>query len=88
MGCRFPGADSPQEFWELLYSGKDAISDTSDRFTESEISTRGGFVPHLKEFDASFFRIAPREATSLDPQQRLLLEVSWSALENAAIPAD
>ncbi len=92
LGCRFPGANNPQEFWELLYSGKDAVSDTSDRLqldtSTPDYISRGGFVPHLKEFDASFFRIAPREAASLDPQQRLLLEVSWESLENAAIPAD
>ena len=93
LGCRFPGADNPEEFWELLYSGKDAVSDTSDRLKLHNAATpdyisQGGFVPHLKEFDASFFRIAPREAASLDPQQRLLLEVSWQSLENAAIPAN
>ena len=100
IGCRFPGADNPEEFWQLLQNGKDAIVETpaerwdkSDYYAQPSTSakictTYGGFVPHLKEFDASFFRIAPREAASLDPQQRLLLEVSWEALENAAIPAD
>ena len=92
LGCRFPNASNPQEFWQLLYDGKDAIS-TSDRISLQDAATpdyisQGGFVPHLKEFDASFFRIAPREATRLDPQQRLLLEVSWESLEDAAIPAD
>lgn len=101
IGCRFPGADNPEEFWQLLQNGKDAIVETPlERWDKSDYyaqkpstpgkicTTYGGFVPHLKEFDASFFRIAPREAVSLDPQQRLLLEVSWEALENAAIPAD
>ncbi len=101
IGCRFPGAGNPEEFWQLLQNGKDAIVETSaERWDKSDYyaqkqstlskicTTYGGFVPHLKEFDASFFRIAPREAVSLDPQQRLLLEVSWEALENAAIPAD
>ncbi len=94
MGCRFPGADNPEEFWQLLKEGKDAVTEISDerweklKYYDTQFTTYGGFVPHLKEFDASFFRIAPREAASLDPQQRLLLEVSWEALENAAIPAD
>ncbi len=101
MGCRFPGANSPEEFWQLLEGGQDAITTVpSERWQQSEYyseqpyvpgkicTTEGGFVPHLKEFDASFFRIAPREASSLDPQQRLLLEVSWEALENAAIPPE
>ena len=84
MGCRFPGANNPEEFWQLLEDGRDAI--TND--LEKTRTGYGGYVPYLKEFDASFFRIAPREAASIDPQQRLLLEVSWEALENAAIPPD
>jgi acyl transferase domain-containing protein len=99
MGCRFPGgADSPEAFWNLLRDGIDAIAEVpknrwdidayydSNPDTPGKICNRyGGFVSHLQEFDAQFFRIAPREALSLDPQQRLLLEVSWEALENAAI---
>ena len=93
MGCRFPGANNPAEFWQLLRDGKNAITTTPvqrwDKSDENDRAiARGGFVPHLKEFDASFFRISPREAVSIDPQQRLLLEVSWEALENAAIPAN
>jgi acyl transferase domain-containing protein len=99
MSCRFPGgADCPAAFWQLLHEGIDAIdripSDRwniqdyydSDPKAPGKMYVRdGGFVPHLKEFDAQFFRISPKEALSLDPQQRLLLEVSWEALENAAI---
>ena len=92
MSCRFPGANNPEEFWQLLQNGRDAITDVPqdrwDRDISPEQITQGGFAPHLKEFDPSFFRIAPKEAVSIDPQQRLLLEVSWEALENAAIPAD
>ena len=100
MGCRFPGADSPEAFWQLLHHGVDAIAQVPpDRWdadayydpnpdTPGKICTRdGGFVPHLQEFDAQFFRISPREACSLDPQQRLLLEVGWEAVENAGIAA-
>ena len=97
MGCRFPGgANEPAAFWQLLHDGVDAITEVpkerwdldayydSEPNTPGKISTRyGGFVPNLYEFDAKFFRIAPREAVSLDPQQRLLLEVVWETLENA-----
>jgi 3-oxoacyl-[acyl-carrier-protein] synthase II len=99
MACQVPGANNPEEFWQLLQEGKDAITSVpDDRWNaqdgdlgntfEKIHTTYGGFVPHLKEFDSSFFRIAPKEAMSIDPQQRLLLEVSWSALENAAIAAE
>lgn len=98
LGCRFPGANDPEEFWQLLRDGKDAISTVpKDRWSLEDYydpnpdtpgkmySRHGGFVKPLREFDAQFFGISPREATSLDPQQRLLLEVSWEALENSAI---
>jgi 3-oxoacyl-[acyl-carrier-protein] synthase II len=98
MGCRFPGVDTLDDFWALLHAGKDAITEipgdrwnlnqyySPDPNAPGKMYTRhGGFVPHLHDFDAAFFRIAPREAASLDPQQRLLLEVSWEALEQGGI---
>jgi 3-oxoacyl-[acyl-carrier-protein] synthase II len=98
MGCRFPGASNPEEFWQLLSLGIDPISEIPrERWdveayyhpnpdTPGKMCTRhGGFVNHLDEFDANFFNLSPREAVSLDPQQRLLLEVTWEALEHAAI---
>ncbi len=101
MGCRFPGAENLVAFWQLLQQQQDAITDIpADRWDLAKYcaldpgqpgtmqTQHGGFVPHLFEFDAPFFRIAPREAISLDPQQRLLLEVSWEALEHAGLAAD
>lgn len=102
LGCRFPGkVETPEQFWQLLQTQTDAITAIPrDRWCSQEfhhkdpslpgkiITHHGGFVPNLYDFDAKFFRIAPREATSLDPQQRLLLEVSWEALENAGLAAD
>ena len=98
LSCRFPQADSPQAFWELLRNGVDAITEVpSDRWDVDEfhadepaagkVTTRfGGFLDNVDLFDPAFFGISPREAARMDPQQRLLLEVSWEALENAFIP--
>jgi acyl transferase domain-containing protein/acyl-CoA synthetase (AMP-forming)/AMP-acid ligase II/pimeloyl-ACP methyl ester carboxylesterase/acyl carrier protein len=86
MGCRFPGAKNPQKFWELLHSGKDAISQVKeDRWQGKEW---GGFLERVDLFDPKFFGISPRETQRMDPQQRLLLEVSWEAIEHAGIAAD
>ncbi|MBQ1076839.1 KR domain-containing protein, partial [Micromonospora sp. C31] len=32
MGCRLPGADSPEEFWSLLVEGRDAVGPFPDRW--------------------------------------------------------
>ncbi|MBD2411750.1 hypothetical protein FACHB389_32915 [Nostoc calcicola FACHB-389] len=99
MGCRFPGgANNPQQFWEILQKGIDAITEIPsqrwnlDNYFDSKPETpgkmytrHGGFIADIDQFDAQFFGISPREAVSLDPQQRILLEVSWEALENAAV---
>jgi len=99
MGCRFPGGvENPDDFWQLLSQGIDAITEIpKDRFNIDKFyhpepgvpgkiySRHGGFIGHLQEFDADFFGISPREAVSIDPQQRILLEVAWEALENAGM---
>ncbi|MBE9029051.1 hypothetical protein IQ266_04660 [filamentous cyanobacterium LEGE 11480] len=93
IGCRFPGASTPDEFWKLLQNGVDAVTQPpTDRIgiNYSNLgsgldakSTWGGFLKEIDQFDPRFFGITPAEATLLDPQQRLLLEVTWNALEDA-----
>jgi acyl transferase domain-containing protein/acyl-CoA synthetase (AMP-forming)/AMP-acid ligase II len=94
IGCRFPGADGPSAFWQMLCDGTDAVVDASENRWSAESSVNmtsraGGFLDHVDRFDAKFFGISPREASRMDPQQRLLLEVAWEALEDAGqVPDD
>ncbi|MCG8917163.1 SDR family NAD(P)-dependent oxidoreductase [Actinokineospora sp. PR83] len=91
VGCRLPGARSPEELWRLLVAETDATGDIpADRGWDLEhpvpISTRrGGFLADAGDFDADLFGIRPREAEAMDPQQRLLLELAWEVFERAGL---
>lgn len=69
LACRFPGAASPREFWDLIRDGREATRLPGD----------------VAEFDADFFNLSPREACAMDPRQRLALELTWEAFEDAFV---
>ncbi|OBA69064.1 polyketide synthase [Mycobacterium sp. 1554424.7] len=100
LATRLPGdMNSPEETWQALIEGRDAITDLpegrweefldeprlAERITKAR--TRGGYLKDIKGFDSEFFAIAKTEADNIDPQQRMALELTWEALEHARIPA-
>jgi acyl transferase domain-containing protein/acyl carrier protein len=98
MSCRFPGSDTPVEFWNNLAAGRSLLK----TFTDEELRNTG--VPeavlhdpayvktmgvlHDKDcFDRGFFRYGQEEAAFMDPQIRIFHELCWKALEDAGYAA-
>jgi acyl transferase domain-containing protein/acyl-CoA synthetase (AMP-forming)/AMP-acid ligase II/acyl carrier protein len=94
IGCRFPGAIGPEEFWRNLRDGVESLTFFSDRelasagvdatvFRDPNFVRAGMLLEDADKFDADFFGLSRHEAEVLDPQHRLFLECAWEALEDA-----
>lgn len=91
MACKFPGADSIDEFWRIIAAGTSMCEQMpSERFSmdglrrsTDKLKFWGNFISDIDAFDHKFFRKSSREAASMDPQQRLLLQVAYQAMESA-----
>ena len=97
MGCRFPGADNLQDYWQLLVDARRQFHavpterwdhsryfDAQDRKAVGKSYTdQVSYLDSIDDFDASYFRMPPRRVRTMDPQQRLLLTVTRDALQDA-----
>ncbi|MFY1632285.1 SDR family NAD(P)-dependent oxidoreductase [Solwaraspora sp. WMMB335] len=88
MACRLPGAADPVAFWDLLSSGRSAVTEVpAGRWpATSQLPRgvrRGGFLDQVDLFDPEFFGVSRRQAGAMDPRQRLMLELAWETLEDA-----
>ncbi len=94
MAGRFPGAKTPDEFWQNLRDGVESIVPYDDDAlraagVDEKTLRHPGYVKsgaplgEMEMFDAPFFGLGPQDAAIMDPQHRHFLEVSWEALESA-----
>ncbi|GAB5355200.1 hypothetical protein AAMO2058_000185600 [Amorphochlora amoebiformis] len=96
MAGRWPGAETPDEFWGILQKSTDSFVDLSstemtsagvprELFERKEFVRRAACVPPkcVEFFEPEFFSMGKGEAKLTDPNQRVLLEVSYEALESA-----
>jgi acyl transferase domain-containing protein/surfactin synthase thioesterase subunit len=99
ISCRFPNADSIQDFWSLLVNRKHTISEIpkerwdADRLYDAELGAdrkthqrEASLLKNIHDFDPLFFNISPAEAIEMSPTQKLMLELSWEAIESSTIP--
>ena len=91
IDVRCAGANSADQLWELLSSGRSAVVPVPpDRKhflgrLHDQRTHWAGLLDDMDRFDAEFFGVSPREAQFFDPQLRLFLEVAWGALEDAGV---
>ncbi|MFV0607169.1 MAG: amino acid adenylation domain-containing protein [Niabella sp.] len=91
MECKFPGAETIEQFWENLLTGKETVTFFTDEDLDSSLShaekenpdyvKARGILNNTDLFDADFFGIHPKLAELMDPQQRFFLELSRNVLE-------
>ncbi|MFK8849099.1 beta-ketoacyl synthase N-terminal-like domain-containing protein [Streptomyces sp. Ac-502] len=94
VGCRFPEAATPEEFWSNLDKGVVSLRDipaedlrrcgvSPEAAAAPGFVTRSGWIEDPELFAAEFFGCTPVEAELIDPQQRLFLEACRDGLERA-----
>ncbi|MFJ6821157.1 amino acid adenylation domain-containing protein [Streptomyces niveus] len=88
MACRFPGATTPDEFWQNLVGGVSSVGPApegkrgwSHLWSDAD-EVPMAWVDGAEYFDAARFGLTDREARRMDPLQRTLLSVTAEALES------
>ncbi|MEQ1977617.1 thioester reductase domain-containing protein [Xenorhabdus sp. SGI240] len=86
ISCAFPGADSKDEFWQMIKDHKVVTSLDPVTVLNHKIAAEG-VLKDAYSFDAPYFNLSPRDAKLTDPQLRKLLEHSVLALYDGNITA-
>ncbi|XP_060517485.1 fatty acid synthase-like isoform X2 [Cylas formicarius] len=88
---KFPNCDNIQQFKENLFNKTDMVSSEHKRWDiiDPDVPSRMGNLLGIDKFDAGYFGIHHRQATSMDPMIRLILERVVEAIFDAGLnPSD
>lgn len=97
MSLKFPMADNAEEYWSNIRNGLDCVTllpETRQEDVRRYIKFKnipvnaveydtGAFLERIDEFDNSYFRIPPKEASLTDPNHRLFLQAAVEAIIDA-----
>jgi malonyl CoA-acyl carrier protein transacylase len=100
LGCRFPDANSVDEYWSNILAARSSITEVpADRWdpalfwdADAEVPDKtyakiGAFLKDFR-FDAKRFRIPPKVVGQVDPVQQITLACVADALEDAGLQVD
>lgn len=83
LSCRFPGADSLEDYWRILSEGRSAIRQVPYERWGHSTPYYAGMLDDISSFDPSFFLIPHEDARAMDPQALLVLEESLKLICHA-----
>lgn len=83
MACRFPGAPDLEAYWNLLASGRSAISPVPPERFGYASAFSAGLLESINRFDPDFFRISENDARLMDPQALVVLEETLMLFSHA-----
>ncbi|WP_232035849.1 SDR family NAD(P)-dependent oxidoreductase [Methylomusa anaerophila] len=76
LACRFPGANSLEEYWQLLAEGRSAIRSVPEERWGYLNNFSAGLVDNITQFDAKLFMMPEKDVRAMDPQALVILEES------------
>ncbi|KAI8961031.1 hypothetical protein F5Y11DRAFT_367017 [Daldinia sp. FL1419] len=92
MSIKVAGAETLDEFWDLLVSAKSQHKEVPKERFSFETAFRevdpkrkwfGNFIENADKFDHKFFKKSARESSTMDPQQRQFLQCAYQAVEQS-----
>ncbi|ABQ27263.1 beta-ketoacyl synthase N-terminal-like domain-containing protein [Geotalea uraniireducens] len=79
LSCRFPGAETLDQYWSLLSQGRSAIRAVPRERWGYSNAFHAGLLDDITCFDPSFFLIPEEDAKAMDPQALAILEETLKA---------